>query len=123
MKHEFCLLTFAGFRSQTSFHRPDRSDHNLGSAIPTPRSQPTEVSWWSTRSSKPARTPGAPPDQDTDPPSGRVDLPVAFETWTDSGALGDARLAGPEMGQKIVAAAYERAIRFARRFAAGEAGR
>ncbi|MEV4894905.1 creatininase family protein [Nonomuraea sp. NPDC055795] len=67
--------------------------------------------------------PGAPPDRDTDPPSGRVDLPVAFETWTDSGALGDARLAGAEMGQKIVEAAYERAIRFARRFAAGQVRR
>lgn len=52
------------------------------------------------------------------PPTPRVDLPLAYHTLSAGGALGDARLASPELGEKIVATAYGRALEFARAFAA-----
>jgi len=52
----------------------------------------------------------------TDPPAPRVDRPTWFDEWTQSGALGDARLASRDLGTDLVEAAYERAIDFARRF-------
>ncbi|MEU4331578.1 creatininase family protein [Nonomuraea dietziae] len=52
------------------------------------------------------------------PPAPRVDLPLAYDALSAGGALGDARLAGPELGEKIVATAYGRALEFARAFAA-----
>lgn len=51
------------------------------------------------------------------PPTPRVDLPLAYDRLSAGGALGDARLASPELGEKIVATAYGRALEFARAFA------
>lgn len=43
---------------------------------------------------------------------GRVDVPYRFEDYTENGALGDARLATVEDGQRIVAAFMDRASAF-----------
>jgi creatinine amidohydrolase len=53
----------------------------------------------------------------TDPPQARVDRVTWFEEWTENGALGDPRLASVELGEALVAVAYERALSFARRLA------
>jgi creatinine amidohydrolase len=53
----------------------------------------------------------------TDPPAARVDRVTWFQEWTENGALGDARLASLELGQAVVAVAYERALSFARQLA------
>jgi creatinine amidohydrolase len=53
----------------------------------------------------------------TDPPRASVDRVTWFEEWTENGALGDPRLASPEIGQAVAAVAYERALSFARRLA------
>ncbi|MFQ5966777.1 MAG: creatininase family protein [Acidimicrobiia bacterium] len=53
----------------------------------------------------------------TDPPWAQVDQAVAFDEWTEDGALGDPTLAKPELGAEIVEAAYDRALSFAQRFA------
>ncbi|MFI9557907.1 creatininase family protein [Nonomuraea endophytica] len=54
------------------------------------------------------------------PPAPRVDLALAYHRLSATGALGDARLATPEMGHKIVDTAYGRALEFARAFAEEE---
>lgn len=53
----------------------------------------------------------------TDP--GRVDVPYRFEEFTENGALGDARLASVEDGQRIVKAFLDRAGAFLEDFLAG----
>jgi creatinine amidohydrolase len=53
----------------------------------------------------------------TDPPRESVDRPTWFHEWTENGALGDPRLASEEIGNAVVAAAYEAALDFARKLA------
>jgi creatinine amidohydrolase len=52
-----------------------------------------------------------------DPPAALVDQAVYMEELTDDGALGDPRLASPELGRRVVETAYGRALEFAHRFA------
>jgi creatinine amidohydrolase len=52
-----------------------------------------------------------------DPPGALVDQAIGMDELTDDGALGDPRLASPELGRRVVEAAYGRALEFARRFA------
>ncbi|MEU7000031.1 creatininase family protein [Nonomuraea sp. NPDC046570] len=66
--------------------------------------------------------PGLPVLPHAAPPTPRVDLPLAYDTLSAGGALGDARLASTELGKKIVETAYGRALEFARAFAAGTEG-
>jgi len=56
-------------------------------------------------------------DELTDPPNSTVDQAVWTNEWTDDGALGDPTKASLELGDEVVAIAYERALSFARRFA------
>ena len=51
----------------------------------------------------------------TEPPGPKVDRAIWFDEWTENGALGDPRLASLELGDAVVAVAYERALAFARR--------
>ena len=53
----------------------------------------------------------------TDPPWSKVDRATWFQEWTESGALGDARLASTEFGEAVVDVAFSRALAFAERFA------
>ncbi len=53
----------------------------------------------------------------TDPPRPSVHEPVWLDEWTTDGALGDPRRADADTGRRIVEAAHERALAFARRLA------
>lgn len=64
--------------------------------------------------------PASPLDPFTEPQSGVVDLPIRFDEWTHNGALGDARKASLELGERIVETAHKRALDFAREFALGK---
>jgi creatinine amidohydrolase len=59
----------------------------------------------------------ATPDPLTEPQHALVDRATWLHEWTEDGALGDPRLAGQELGEAVVEAAYRRALSFARRFA------
>jgi creatinine amidohydrolase len=58
-----------------------------------------------------------PPNDLTDPPAARVDVPRRFEEWTENGCLGDATRATVEFGERISRTALDRALEFARAFA------
>jgi creatinine amidohydrolase len=59
----------------------------------------------------------ADPDPLTSPQGALVDQATWLQEWTGDGALGDPRLAGPELGEAVVEAAYRRALSFAKTFA------
>ncbi|MBK8021833.1 MAG: creatininase family protein [Chloroflexi bacterium] len=50
----------------------------------------------------------------------RIDYPFRFEDFTANGALGDARLATMEFGQKIVDTALDRTMEFLKTFLPSE---
>jgi creatinine amidohydrolase len=52
--------------------------------------------------------------------SARLDYPFLFEEFTKNGALGDARLASVEFGERIVETTLERAMEFLQSFLADE---
>lgn len=61
--------------------------------------------------------PRATPDPLVLPQRAVVDRATWLHEWTEDGALGDPRLASEELGEAVVAVAYERALAFARSFA------
>jgi creatinine amidohydrolase len=61
--------------------------------------------------------PRAAADPLTLPQRAVVDRAIWLHEWTEDGALGDPRLANPDLGQAVVDAAYRRALEFAQSFA------
>ncbi|MEA5457273.1 creatininase family protein [Sinomonas sp. JGH33] len=58
-------------------------------------------------------------DDFTEPTNASVDLPIWFDAWTETGALGDPRRASAQRGERIAAEASANALAFALQFLEG----
>lgn len=59
-------------------------------------------------------------DAFTEPTNASVDLPIWFDAWTETGALGDPRRASPERGERLAQIVRSKALEFARHFIEGQ---